>query len=89
MGLPKECRYQTTGGHFRSANSRQHVQERIHKHGQILDLVIITGDDDNLIKGVPVCSMPYDHFLINSNVYLQEQSASAKEGFLADLRVAD
>ena len=58
-----------------SANLRQHVQERTHKHGHILHLVI-SRDYDNLIKGVS--SMLSDHLLINSNVFLQKQSVSAK-----------
>ena len=53
-----------------------------------------------MIKGVSVSSMLSDHFLINTNVYLQKQSVSAKvisyrkyksidlETFLADLRVS-
>ena len=42
----------------RSANSRKNRQ-----HGHILDLVI-SHDGDNLIKGVSVSSMFFDHFLI-------------------------
>ncbi|KAK2169189.1 hypothetical protein LSH36_12g34021 [Paralvinella palmiformis] len=84
---------------LRSANLRQHVQERTHRHGHILDLVI-SRDDDNLIKGVSVSSMLSDHFLVDINVSLQKQSVSAKvisyrryksidkEAFLADLRVS-
>ncbi|KAK2138836.1 hypothetical protein LSH36_2340g00003, partial [Paralvinella palmiformis] len=83
----------------RSANLRQHVQERTHRQGHILDLVI-SRDDDNLIKGVSVSSMLSDHFLVDINVSLQKQSVSAKdisyrryksidkEAFLADLRVS-
>jgi len=68
-----------------------------HRHGHILDLVI-SRDDDNLIKGVS--SMLSDHFLVNFNVSLQKQSVSAKvisyrryksidkEAFLADLPVS-
>jgi len=62
---------------LRSANLRQHVQERTHRHGHILDLVI-SRDDDNLIKAVYVSSMLSDHLLININVSLQKQSVSAK-----------
>jgi len=62
---------------LRSANLRQHVQERTHRHGHILDLVI-SCDDDNLIKRVSVPSMLSDHFLININVSLQKQSVSPK-----------
>jgi len=62
---------------LRSANLRQHVQERTHRHGHILDLVI-SRDDDNLIRGVSVSSMLSDHFLVNINVSLQKQSVSAK-----------
>ena len=74
----------------RSANLRQHVQERTHRQGHILDLVIFR-DDDNLT------SMLSYHFLVNINVSLQKQSVSAKvisyrrcksidkEAFLADL----
>ena len=81
------------------ANLRQHVQERTHRHGHILDLVI-SRDDDNLVKGVSVSSMLSDHSLVNINVSLQKQSVSAKvisyrryksidkEDFLADLRVS-
>ena len=77
----------------------QHVQERTHRHGHILDLVI-SRDDDNLIKSASVSSMLSDHFLININVSLQKQSVSAKvisyrkyrsidkDMFLADLRVS-
>ena len=52
---------------LRSANLRQHVQERTHRHGLILDLVI-SRDGDILIKGVSVSSMMSDHFVININV---------------------
>ena len=84
---------------LRSANFRQQVQERIHRHGHILDRVVCR-DDDNCIKDVSMTSMLSDHFLININVYLQKQSVSAKiisyrgyksidnEAFLADLRVS-
>jgi len=84
---------------LRSANLRQHVQERTHRHGHILDLVI-SCDDDNLIKGVSASSMVSDHFLVNINVSLHKQSVSAKvisyrkyksidkEAFLADLLVS-
>jgi len=84
---------------LRSANLRQHVQERTHRHGHILDLVI-SRDDDNLIKGVSVSSMLSDHFLISMDVSLQKQSISAKvisyrkyksldkDVFLADLWVS-
>jgi len=41
---------------LRSANLRQHVQERTHRHGHILYLVI-SRDDDILINGVPVSSL--------------------------------
>ena len=54
---------------LRSANLRQHVQKIIRRHGHILDLVI-SGDDDNLIKGVSMSSMLSDHFLIKINVSL-------------------
>ena len=39
---------------LRSASLTQHVQERTHKHGHILDLVI-TQDVGSLVKGVSVC----------------------------------
>jgi len=54
---------------LRSANLRQHVQERTHIHGHILDIVI-SCNDENLIKGVSVSPMLSDHFLINTNVSL-------------------
>jgi len=54
-----------------SANLKQHVQERTHRYGHILDLVI-SRDDDNLT------SMLFDRFLVNINVSLQKQSVSAK-----------
>ena len=54
---------------LRSANLRQQVQERTERHGHMLDLVI-SRDDDNLVKGVSVSSMLSDHFLININVSL-------------------
>jgi len=56
--------------------------------------------DHNFIGGVPVSSILSDHFLINIDVSLQKQSASAKvisymifksiekDGFLADLPVS-
>jgi len=84
---------------LRSANLRHHVQERTHIYSHILDLVI-SRDDDNLIKGMFVSSMLSDHFLININISVQKQSVSAKdisyrkyksidkEAFLADLRVS-
>ena len=58
---------------LRSANLRQHVKERTHRHGHILDIAI-SRDDDNLIKCVSVYSMLSDHFLININVSLRKQS---------------
>ena len=58
----------------RSADLRQHMQERAHRHDHILDLVIFN-EDDNLIKST---SMLSDHFFINNNVSLQKQSVSAK-----------
>ena len=57
---------------LRSANLRQHIEERTHRHGHILDLVISRD------KGVSVSYMLSDHFLINSNVPLQKQFVSAK-----------
>ncbi|KAK2151927.1 hypothetical protein LSH36_345g00012 [Paralvinella palmiformis] len=84
---------------LRSANLRQHVQERTHRHGHILDLAI-SRDEVNLIKAVSASSMLSDHFLVNINLSLQKQSVSAKvisyrryksidkESFLADLRVS-
>ena len=56
---------------LKSANLGQHVQERTHRHRHILDLVI-SRDDDNLIKGVSVSSMLSDHFLVNNGVSLQK-----------------
>jgi len=56
---------------------RQHVQERTHRNGRMLDL-FISRDDDNLIKSVSASSMLSDHFLININVALQKPSVSAK-----------
>ena len=72
----------------------QHVQERTHRHGHILDLVI-SYDDDNLIKGVSVSSMLCDHFLVNINVSVlakgilyRRYKSIDKEAFIADPRVS-
>jgi hypothetical protein len=62
---------------LRSASLTQHVQERTHKHGHILDLVI-TRDVGNLVKGVSVSTMLSDHFLIDIVVSLEKPSLSAK-----------
>ena len=62
---------------LRSANLRQHVKERIHRHSHILDLAI-SRDGDNLIKGVSVPSMLSGDLFVNINVSLQKLSASAK-----------
>jgi len=62
---------------LRSTNVRQHVQERTHRHGHILDLVI-SRDYDNLIKGVSVSSMLSDYCHINIDLSLQKQSVSSK-----------
>ena len=53
---------------LRSADLRQRVQERTIRYSH-LDLVI-SSDDDNLIKGVSLSSMLSDHFLINTNLSL-------------------
>ena len=75
------------------------MSKKEHTHGHIVDLVI-SCDDDNLIKGVSASSMVSDHFLVNINVSLHKQSVSAKvisyrkyksidkESFLADLLVS-
>ena len=62
---------------LRSASLTEHVQERTHKHGHILDLVI-TWDVGNLVKGVSVSTMLSDHFLIDILVSLEKPSLSAK-----------
>jgi len=62
---------------LQSANLTQHVTERTHKHGHILDLVI-SRDDDNLINEVSVSSMLSDHFLVNIDVSLQKPSVPTK-----------
>jgi hypothetical protein len=62
---------------LRSTNLRQHVQERTHRHGHILDLVI-SRDYHNLIKGVSGSSMLSDYFHINIDASVQKQSVSAK-----------
>ena len=49
---------------LRSANLRQHVQERTHRHGHT-DLAI-SRDDDNLIKDVSVSSIPYLLLLVEN-----------------------
>ena len=62
---------------LKSANLRQQVQERIRRHGHILDLVI-SRDDDNLIEDVSVSSVLSDYFLIVIDLALPKQSVSAK-----------
>jgi len=66
------------------------VEERTHRHGYILDLVI-------LLRGVSVSSMLSYQFLINIDISLQTESVSVKfisyrkyksidmDAFLADL----
>ena len=46
-----------------SANLTQHVQERTHIHGHVLDLVISL-EDDSFVKEVSVTSMLTDHVLL-------------------------
>ena len=70
----RNANYKYLANILRSANLRQ---ERTHSHGHILDLVI-SRDDDNLIKGVSVSSMLSDNFLININISLQKQSVPSK-----------
>jgi len=53
---------------LRSANLRQHVQERTHKHGYILDFVIYH-DGDYLIKGVSVSSFWTLMYLNRTNMF--------------------
>ena len=79
---------------LRSANLRRHVQERTHRFGHILDLVMM------MTIWLKVSSMLCDHFLVNINVSSQKQSVPVKfipsrryksinkEAFLADLRVS-
>ena len=54
-------------GILRFVNIRQQMRVRTQIHGRILD-VVISRDDDYLIKGVFGSSMLYDHFLISTDV---------------------
>ena len=55
---------------LRAANFIQHVQRCHHKQSHILDLVI-TREGDDLVRGVSVYSMLYEHFAINFEVSLE------------------
>ena len=62
---------------LKSASLTQHVQERTHRHGHMLDLVIYH-EDDTFVNKVSLTSMLSDHVLDNIELSLKKPSIQPK-----------